>query len=271
MKKFVIIITTVLLIALCDLAVSYSRFIADSDNFIKNDFEITQSKHEENVWDKVFFGNSAVTSAYIEEESSAGYVNLGLNNTTLTDLAEILRRRYVNVGSELVIGLNYSLLYDSTEKIPSYIWYKKWYDPYVRFEWERICTAWNSEKKYSLQEKKLYVGTVSDAKLDEHHRKMENASVEDFAENINALENIINYCREKDIRVRVIWMPYNPSVRKSDTETAVRLKVSKILEKYDTGMLDMERELPEEYFYDVERLGDEAGMSEFTKKLDEWL
>ena len=61
MKKIVTIIAIVLAIAVGDLALTYNNFIVNSDYFVKNDFEITQYKHPEKVWNKVFFGNSVVT------------------------------------------------------------------------------------------------------------------------------------------------------------------------------------------------------------------
>ena len=129
MKKIVTIIAIVLAIAVGDLALTYNNFIVNSDYFVKNDFEITQYKHPEKVWDKVFFGNSVVISAYMEDKSSKGYVNLGLDYGVVTDLWEMIEKKHINIGSELVIGLNYLTLYDEFETNPTYIWYKKLYEP----------------------------------------------------------------------------------------------------------------------------------------------
>ena len=125
MKKIVTIIAIVLAIAVGDLALTYNNFIVNSDYFVKNDFEITQYKHPEKVWDKVFFGNSVVISAYMEDKSSKGYVNLGLDYGVVTDLWEMIEKKHINIGSELVIGLNYLTLYDEFETNPTYIWHKK--------------------------------------------------------------------------------------------------------------------------------------------------
>ena len=138
MKKIVTIIAIVLAIAVGDLALTYNNFIVNSDYFVKNDFEITQYKHPEKVWDKVFFGNSVVISAYMEDESSKGYVNLGLDYGVVTDLWEMIEKKHINIGSELVIGLNYLTLYDEFETNPTYIWHKKLYEPYAYFERDRF-------------------------------------------------------------------------------------------------------------------------------------
>ena len=94
---------------------AHTNFISRSNIFVKNDFEITQQDHPEKVWDKVFFGNSVVISAFMEEESSSGYINLGLDYGVVTDLWEMIDKGYINIGSELVIGLNYLTLYDKLD------------------------------------------------------------------------------------------------------------------------------------------------------------
>lgn len=168
MKKIVTIIAIVLAIAVGDLALTYNNFIVNSDYFVKNDFEITQYKHPEKVWDKVFFGNSVVISAYMEDKSSKGYVNLGLDYGVVTDLWEMIEKKHINIGSELVIGLNYLTLYDEFETNPTYIWHKKLYEPYVYFERDRFYPMitdgfdklLNGESplpyKYLPQEKHIY-------------------------------------------------------------------------------------------------------------------
>ena len=60
MKKVLAIIAVAIAIFAADIALTHTNFIKDSDYFVKNDFEITEHKHPEKVWDKVFFGNSVV-------------------------------------------------------------------------------------------------------------------------------------------------------------------------------------------------------------------
>ena len=90
-KSGKIILALVLLASLfaADNYLSHSSLIYNSNIFIKNDFEITQEKHPEKVWDKVFFGNSVVISAYMEDKSTSGYINLGLDYGLVTDLWRI--------------------------------------------------------------------------------------------------------------------------------------------------------------------------------------
>ena len=101
MKRIVKIITALILaVALLfgDWWLAHNNFIVDSNIFVKNDFEITQHDHPEKVWDKVFFGNSVVISAYMEEESKSGYINCGLDYGVVTDLWEMIDAVYVNIG-----------------------------------------------------------------------------------------------------------------------------------------------------------------------------
>jgi len=44
----------------------------------------------------------------------------------------------IEVGSELVIGLNYFTLMDTLETNPTYPWHKSIYEPYLYFNRNRI-------------------------------------------------------------------------------------------------------------------------------------
>lgn len=287
MKKIAAIIAVVLVIAVGDLALTYNNFIVNSDYFVKNDFEITQEHHPEKVWDKVFFGNSVVISSYIEEQSSAGYVNLGLDYGVVTDLWEMIEKRHINIGSELVIGLNYLTLYDEFETNPTYIWHKEFYVPYAYFERDRffpmIEDGFNKllqgqnplPYKYLPQEKHVYHGAMSDRALEDAMARYEelyfNLPTEKFEKNIEALENVINYCNENNIRVRAVWMPWNPKYGQPALLEQVRAMADSVFNKYNVEVLDMENELPAEYFYDTGHLNYDVGSPRFTEMIDEWL
>lgn len=287
MKKIVAIIAIFLAIAVGDLALTYNNFIADSDYFVKNDFEITQNKHPEKVWDKVFFGNSVVISSYIEEQSVSGYINLGLDYGVVTDLWEMIEKRHINIGSELVIGLNYLTLYDEFETNPTYIWHKELYVPYAYFERDRfypiIENGFNNllkgqnplPYKYLPQEKHVYHGAMSDAALADAMERYEeeffNLPTEKFAKNIDALEKVINYCNENNIRVRAVWMPWNPKYAQPALLGEVRAMADAVFNKYNVEVLDLENELPAEYFYDTGHLNYDVGSLKFTEMIDQWL
>lgn len=287
MKRIATITAVVLAIIVADLALTYNNFIADSDYFVKNDFEITQCKHPEKTWDKVFFGNSVVISSYMEDLSESGYINLGLDYGVVTDLWEMINRRYINVGSELVIGLNYLTLYDNFETNPTYIWHKKIYEPYAYFERDRfypiIEDGFNKllskqnplPYKYLPQEKHVYHGAMSDKMLEKTMQKYEeeyfNLPDEAFSENLQALQKIIDYCQANEIRVRAVFMPFNPKLEKPGLITRAKTMANEVLEKNGVEVLDLEDELSAECFYDTGHLNYDVGAERFTRLIDGWL
>lgn len=287
MKKIVTIIAIVLAIAVGDLALTYNNFIVNSDYFVKNDFEITQYKHPEKDWDKVFFGNSVVISAYMEDKSSKGYVNLGLDYGVVTDLWEMIEKKHINIGSELVIGLNYLTLYDEFETNPTYIWHKKLYEPYAYFERDRFYPMitdgfdklLNGESplpyKYLPQEKHIYHGAMSDKMLEKtmenYQDEFFNLPTEKFSKNVAALEKIINYCNDNNIRVRAVWMPWNTKLEQPELLGEVKAMANEVFDKYNVEVLDMETALSPECFYDTGHLNYDVGSAIFTQKIDEWL
>ena len=287
MKKVISIIAVVLAALVCDLALTYNNFIVRSDRFVKNDFEITQCKHPEKVWDKVFFGNSVVISAYDEDNSTSGYVNLGLDYGVVTDLWEMIKKHHINIGSELVIGLNYLTLYDEFDTNPTYIWHKDIYVPYAYFERDRfypiITDGFDKILKgespwpmsYLPQEKHVYHGAMSERALADSMAKYEelyfNQPLEKFQKNMDALDKVIDYCSENNIRVRVVWMPWNTGIEQPQLLRAVRAAAENVLKKYNVETLDLETVLPPECFYDTGHLNYDAGTPKFMEIIDNWL
>lgn len=287
LKKNLFVIMLLLVIATSDVFLTYNNFIVLSDYFVKNDFEITQRDHPEKVWDKVFFGNSVVISGYAEEMSESGYINLGLDYGVVTDLWDMIRKRNVKIGSELVIGLNYLTLYDDFETNPTYIWHKKWYQPYWYFERDRfypmIANGFSNlldgkdplPFAYARQKKAVYHGMVSDSamtqKLAEYEEEYFNLPLSAFEENMKALEKVIKYCRRHDIRLRAVWMPWNTKYEMPALLKNVKQQANDIFTEYDIETLDLEKEIPSEYFYDSGHLNYDIGTPRFTERLDKWL
>lgn len=217
----------------------------------------------------------------------SGYINLGLDYGVVTDLWEMIEKRHINIGSELVIGLNYLTLYDEFETNPTYIWHKELYVPYAYFERDRfypiIENGFNNLRKgqnplpykYLPQEKHVYHGAMSDAALADAMERYEeeffNLPTEKFAKNIDALEKVINYCNENNIRVRAVWMPWNPKYAQPALLGEVRAMADAVFNKYNVEVLDLENELPAEYFYDTGHLNYDVGSLKFTEMIDQWL
>ena len=107
MKKVLGIIAFIAAVAAlfyADDLLAHHNPIVNSNIFVQNDFEITQHDHPEEVWDKVFFGNSVVLSSYIENRSRSRYVNCGIDDGVVTDLRDMLYGNWMKVGRELVLG-----------------------------------------------------------------------------------------------------------------------------------------------------------------------
>lgn len=286
-KRNLFVIALLLVIAVTDTFLTYNNFIASSDYFVKNDFEITQQDHPEKVWDKVFFGNSVVISGYMENMSKSGYINLGLDYGAVTDLWDMLRKHNIEIGSELVIGLNYLTLYDDFETNPTYIWHKKWYQPYAYFERDRFYPIISNgftklldgddplPFTYAKQEKAVYHGRVSrpamEEKLKEYEEEYFNLPLKAFSKNMNALEKVIKYCGKKGIRVRAVWMPWNTDYEMPPLLKNVKQQANDVFSEYNIETLDLETEIPPEYFYDSGHLNYDVGAPRFTERLDKWL
>ena len=136
MHNLVFLLCLVLFFGAFDTGVAY--FGEEVWPYDRNDYEATRVAHPEEVWDRVFFGNSAVISAYRENLSEAGYVNLGMDYAVVRDLWELLDEGYLKVGSELVVGLNLFALYDDLPTNPSYIWHRGRLEPYVYFHRDKL-------------------------------------------------------------------------------------------------------------------------------------
>lgn len=110
-------------IILFDILLTSADPVGKSTLFIKNDFEKIKLTHPGKVYEKVFYGNSVVISAFIEEESKSGYVNMGVDYGTIEDLSKILKKNMVSIGTELVVGANYLTFLDTLDTNPTYPWH----------------------------------------------------------------------------------------------------------------------------------------------------
>lgn len=284
--RALLLLLVVFFLADTGLGLCMNRYIMDSGYIWRNDYELTRQVHPEKEWDKVFFGNSAVISAYREDTSEAGYVNLGLDYGVITDLWAMIRRGDIKIGSELVIGLNYLTVYDDLETNPSYPWHRKLWEPYSYFrrddlsrtlkDWIKAAITGNApEKLWDGQTKAYYYGCLNQAELDEKIQNYIelywNQPIEKFSENLEALEEIHNWCRDNGVRLRVVWMPWHPEVEQPELSLAVRDAVEEICSEREISFLDLSNEFSAECFYDLGHLNREYGSYLFTEVIDPWL
>jgi len=265
------------------IAAVFQPFLIHSGRFVLNDFEITCRNHPEKTWDRVFFGNSVVISAYREDVSESGYVNLGLDYGVVRDLWQMIQKKQIRIGSELVIGLSDLTLYDRFETHPTYPWHQDFYEPYTYFQRDKLRLFLESGAKelllghqpedHSDRQKITYSGSMSS---DELAAKIEtsryvNLPIEDFQENMQCLQKVADYCRKQGIRLRCVWMPVNPEVEISAETRAVYTQAKEICEANGVEFLDLERALDVNCFYDIGHLNYEYGAYRFMEVIDPWL
>ena len=275
------LLALVLVFVLLDLAVGllFQPYIVSSGQFVCNDFELTQRAHPEKVWDRVFFGNSVVISAYREELSESGYVNLGLDYGVVRDLWKMVRRGDIHIGSELVIGLSDLTLYDTFETNPTYPWNRGLLEPYTYFQRDRLRIYVESflrrsgREDHSGQQKSHYSGSLSTDELNEKlaASRYVNLPIEDFQENLRCLGKLADYCAKNGIRMRCVWMPVNPEVAISAETRAVCEQAKAVCAAKQVEFFDLERALDVPCFYDIGHLNYEYGAYRFMEVIDPWL
>lgn len=283
---FVLVLAGLLIVS--DLLLTAYNPMKYCDSIHKDDFELTQLKHPERVWDRVFFGNSSVISGYLEGESISGYVNLGMDYGMVTDIRDMLEGGYISVGSELVLGLNWDSMYDDMDTDPTYIWHKKWYEPYFYFERDRLnhlitngvtrlMNGWGFFSHYykDRDAKEVYHGNMTAEELDARMTRLYDLFWSNgtgmYEENLAALGDVFDFCRANGIRVRVVWLPWNPSVPMNECDIYVHDRAEEICGEYGVEFHDMTNALPAGCFYDTGHLSYETGAPVFTEVIDKWL
>lgn len=261
--------------------------VGKSDLFRKNDFEKIKLTHPEEIYEKVFYGNSVVISGFIEEESKSGYMNMGMDYGTIEDLSKILEKNMISIGTDLVVGVNYLVFLDTLDTNPTYPWHRKIYEPYLYFQRDRlhafimdgIDNILRGEKFVTVRHTDLnryvYYGVLSDEELDkkiEGYKKFYwNIGIKHYEKNYKALQKLINYCRERDIELRFVWFPWNDYIAKPENVVAVEKKAKEIMEYNNIEYIDLADAFGREYFHDLGHLNYELGAVEFTKGIDKWL
>lgn len=259
-----------------------------SPYIMKNDYEMTQLAHPEKTWDKVFFGSSVVIASYIEEKSKSGYINCGVDYGSVSDIYNMLKKDTIKIGSELVIALNDISFLDSLDTNMTYLWHKKWYQHYIFFTRDKtyplietgITNILNAKPFFDSplwekQEKTVYHGVLTDEELEKSNESMlerfGGCTLRDCKENFSALEKLIDICKKKNIRLRAVWMPWNPKVPVYDFADQVMNEANRIFSENDISVYDMTHLVEPEYFHDIGHMNYELGAEHFTKLVDEFL
>ncbi|WP_409343816.1 hypothetical protein [Paenibacillus sp. MBLB4367] len=294
-NSFVLVL--LLAFAATDLAVAKWDPLKSSLRFYKNDFTKTLYHHNWADAGPVFFGNSAVTGAYMEDKSKHPLVEMGLSYGSINDLKGILQNKLYRVQGELVIGIDIHTMVDKMPTEPStdstYPWLKKWYQPYL-FAYRDYLKDSGEEALRSLYtgtveldrskllaytprwiDKELYFGRKPDDFLKErwnfYNEKFGAMTMDDFRQNLDALQYVMQYAAREQIPLRVVWMPYNKAYPEFAYMKPLKAEVNKLLEANRVPVFDAMGRYEPQYFHDLVHLNREDGAPLFTKEVDEWL
>lgn len=293
LKKNSFVLLLLLAFIVTDFAVAKWDPMKTSHRFYKNDFDKTLYHHDWVHSGPVFFGNSAVTGAYMEDKSRFPLVEMGLSYGKITDLRDILRQKRYDVEGDLVVGIDVHTMIDSLQTDPTYPWFRRWYRPYVYeyrdyfrdsgTEFVRNAYAgvveWNRDKLFSYQprwiDKELYFGRKDDQwlkdKWNDYDKKFGKMQLSDFRDNLNALQWVIGYAKENHLQLKVIWMPWNKAYPEPPYVGPLKAEVNRMLQENQVPSLDLMNRYEPKYFHDLVHLNREEGAPLFTKEVDEWL
>lgn len=282
-NSFVLALLAAILIS--NWLISYWNPMESSRRFYKNDFTKTLYHHGWSRSGPVFFGNSAVTGAYIEEKSTSHLVELGLSYGKPTDLKAIIEHNLYHIEGQLVLGIDVHTMLDALPSDPTYQWFKPWYQPYVytyrdyfRDSGEELArNAFKGTLSYEPRwiDKELYFGRKDTAwltdKWKEYDKRFGSMTLKDFQQNIDALQWIIHYAAEQKLPLRVIWMPWNKGYEHPPYVASLKQEVNKRLLAASIPTLDLMDKYDAKYFQDLVHLNREDGAPLFTKEVDAWL
>lgn len=284
----------VILFLLIDALVAWRDPMTGSRRFEKDDFTKTLFHHD---WDRsgpVFFGNSAVTGAYMEQKAQLPLVEMGMSYGKITDLREILRRDLYEPQGQLVIGIDVHTMLDAMQTDPRFPWTRPWYSPYLFHyrdyfqdagkEWLNNAFAAAKQGKLDFStfeprwiDKELYFGREpADQLRKDWQRYNDNynwMTLADMKDNLDALDWVIDFAQKEGLPLKVIWMPLNPDSAYPEPPYWKPLKerVNDTLKAFAVPVLDLSSAFKPNEFHDLVHLNQETGAPKFTAEVDRWL
>ncbi|MBE1442306.1 hypothetical protein [Paenibacillus sp. OAS669] len=262
--------------------------------FYKDDFNKTLLSHNQVREAPLFYGNSAVAAAFIEQESSLPLVEMGLSYGKIADLQAILKKDLYRPEGMLIIGIDPHIMLDKLDTDPTYPWFKSYYVPYVYFyrDYMREVLV-NSAKSFAgnisqgklgadlekvWTDKMLYFGQLPPDKLKEkwegYERQFGWMSVEkDFVNNLEALIWVLEESERRKLPVGIVWMPVNFSEKYPAQSywEPLQKRIQTILEAYQVPSLDLRNQYPSQNFHDFVHIERVVGAPKFTQDIKNWL
>lgn len=287
LRRNAFLLLLVLVLLLGDLALTRADPVRYMTSLWRSDYELIALDHPNMTFDRVFFGSSVVIASYIEGQNDTGYVNLGIDYGTVKDITEMLEGGFVTVTGDLVLGLNDISFYDPLPTNSAYPWHRHWYEPYLYFHRDRLGPLVTKgaenllngrpfiSERFPEQQRAVYYGAISGEELQKSEEKMLDQfgrmTPEDCAENFAALDRLAAYCAGHDIRLRAVWMPWNPRTAVYPAAQTLMDYANQQFARLDIEVLDLTDAVPTEYFYDMGHLDYTIGAPWFTDLIDPWL
>lgn len=270
----------------CALGFFYGRYLLQSGDFWLNDYELTRRDHPEKVWDKVIFGSSELVAGFRDEESDSDYVNLGMDYGTIRDILTMLKKKTITVGSDLVLAVDSLCFYDGMDTNPVYPWHRQLWQPYAYFMRDRLNTSlMNTVRRLSGEEvarglhktqmKAYYSGCLTQEELAQKVEKFStmfySAPFSEYRKNLDALDELADWCAEHGIRLRLLWLPRNQAVETPQRAQEVMDEANARCAAHGVETHDLTHALPDDCFYDLGHVNREHGSYMFMEVVDPWL
>ncbi len=284
--RFLAALLAALILLDCALAFFYGRYILRSGDFWLNDYELSRRDNPEKVWDKVIFGSSELVAGFRDEDSEAGYVNLGMDYGTIRDILSMLKKKTITVGSELVLAIDALSFYDGMDTNPEYPWHRRVCEPYAYFMRDRLSASLlNLINQFSgeptargvflTQTKAYYSGCLTGeelaAKVEKFDTMFWSKPFSEYQKNLDALDELAAWCKAHGIRLRLLWLPRNQAVETPALALEVMAEANARCERLGVEVHDLTHALPDTCFYDLGHVNREYGSYLFMEVVEPWL
>ena len=85
------------------------------------------------------------------------------------------------------------------------------------------------------------------------------------------MDKIADWCGEHGVRMRILWMPFNPDVERPELMLDLMQTVNEWCAQRSIMVEDYSDKMERNCFHDVGHLNDEVGAVRFTEVIDPWL
>ena len=205
---------------------------------------------------------------------------------TIRDILTMLKKKTIRVGSDLVLAIDALCFYDGMDTNPVYPWHKRVFEPYAYFMRDRLNTSlMNTVKRVSGEEvahglfltqtKAYYSGCLSEEELAGKVEKFDtmfySKPFADYQKNLDALDELADWCANNGVRLRLLWLPRNQAVETPERALEVMAEANACCLRHGVEVHDLTHSLPDDCFYDLGHVNREYGSYLFMEVVEPWL